>query len=113
MAKIVLKILNKYDETPKAVQIEELISLPLIVLGCAGMIAGNNSYPLFNQLFWQVYVALMLSHVVFAFWLPKLKWMQAEMPTKAFVIVNLIGIILGAPYYYMLTIYAFTSFPNV
>ena len=73
VAEMVFKALNKYDETPKAVQIEELISLPIIVLGCAGMIAAANNYPLFNQLFWQVYVALILGHVVFVYWLPKLK----------------------------------------
>ena len=43
MAKIVLKLLNKYDETPKAVQVEELISLLLFALGCAGMIAAANN----------------------------------------------------------------------
>ena len=60
-----------------------------------------------------MYVVVMLGHIVFAFWLPNLKWMRAEMPTIVFVIVNLIGMMINVHDYYMLTIYAFLSFPNV
>lgn len=112
-AKVVMKLLNKYEDTPYAVQIEELISLPIMGLGCICLFGYLYNYSLFPQLFWQLYAILMLSHIVFAFWLPKLTWLRKEVSPKAFLTINFVGFITGIPFYYLVTVYAFTIFPAI
>ncbi|KKO50662.1 hypothetical protein VT06_01460 [Arsukibacterium sp. MJ3] len=106
-AKITLKLLGKYEETPKSVQIEEYITLPLIMIGCVGMYGYVYSVTLVEREFWQFYAVLVIAHSIGAFWLPKLSWIRSGVSAKSFFVINFVGLSISLPFYIMIFNYAF------
>jgi hypothetical protein len=106
-AKIALKFLGKYDETPKSVQIEEYITLPFLFIGCLGMYGYVYSVTFFEPWFWQLYTVIAFGHLVGFFWLPKLIWMRSILSSKSIIVTNFIGLLISLPFYAIVFNYAF------
>lgn len=106
LAKIALKITGSYEDTPKAVQIEEFISLAVVLVGIFGMYGYIYRVAFLGQWFWLLYALLMFMHAIGVFWLPKLKWLRSELSTKSFVSINVIGFIIALPFYTLICCYA-------
>ncbi len=111
--KVGLKLAGKYDVTPRSVQIEELVSVPFILVSVIALYGYINEIAIFSALFWQVYFVLTILQIIVAFWLPKQKWLKSELPLNKFVVVNVIGTGIGIPLYYMLYEYAFALLPQL
>ena len=110
--KIWLKLAGKYEETPKQVQIEEAITLPIAIFGCLSMYGYINNIAILAPVFWQAFTVLVAGHMVLCFWLPKQVWLKSEVSSRAYIIINIIGLSVGIPFYLILVVYAFHSFPN-
>ena len=109
--KIVMKYTGRYDEIPIPVQKEELITIPFMGLACVGMYGYLEGVTIIGQLFWQVYILLLILLSVVGFWMPKLVWMRSKISSKAYYIVNAAGLIICLPIYYILITYAFVAYP--
>ena len=113
IGKTALKLAGKYEVTPKPVQIEELVSIPILLISIFAVYGYVKNIPVFSAVFWQAYSLLLVAHGFFAFWLPKLTWLRNEVTLKKFIIINLVGFAIGMPFYYILISYAFWNFPAV
>ena len=111
--KVGLKLAGKYDVTPRPVQLEELVTMPFVLVSVVGLYGYINEVAIFSALFWQIYFLLTILQIIVAFWLPKQKWLRAELPLNKFVIFNIVGTGIGIPLYFMLFDYAFTVLPNI
>ena len=112
LGKLGMKLIGKYDMTPKAVQLEELITMPFVLISVVGLYGYIQQVAIFSAVFWKIYFVLTILQIVVAFWLPKQQFLKKELPTKKFIVLNAIGTGIGIPLYYMLFNYAFVSFPT-
>lgn len=108
-----MKLAGKYDETPKHVQIEEAITLPIAIFGCLSMYGYINNIAILTPVFWQAFTVLATGHMVFCFWLPKQAWLKSEVSPGAYITINVIALSLGIPFYLILVVYAFNSFTAI
>jgi len=113
IGKIALKLLGKYDVTPRNVQIEEAITLPLLMPTLLGFYGYLQDVAIFNAVFWQYYLALIIIHLLVSFFLPKNQWVAKELGTRKMVQFNAVGVLLSLPTYYILYLYGFANFPSL
>ena len=111
LIKMIMKISGKYEETPVTIQKEELIIVPFNLIGLAGMFGYFYDVVIFNQVFWQFYVILMLLYTIIGYWLPKMKLIREKSSTKSFLLLNAFALVVGAPMFYMVIVYAW-NFPG-
>ena len=111
VTKVIMKVRGTYDKTPKAVQIEETLMVPVMALGLMGSLFYLFDLAILSQTFWQVFAVLFVSLSVCGYWMPKFRWMKAELDARKFAIVFLILNLLNLPFIYMLFVYAFVSYP--
>ena len=111
LGKIALKVLGKYDDTPKDIQLEELVTLPLFAIGYVGMFAYAHNYPIFTGLFWQLYFLILISQQIASFFMPKLRFVKAKLSTQKYLAFVFVSFIISLPMLCILYAYAFTSFP--
>lgn len=112
LGKLGMKLIGKYEMTPKAVQLEELITMPFVLISVVGLYGYIQQVAIFSAMFWKIYFVLTILQIVVAFWLPKQQFLKKELPTKKFIVFNAIGTGIGIPLYYMLFNYAFVFFPT-
>ena len=112
LIKVIMKLLGKYEETPITIQKEELISVPFNLIGLAGMFGYFYDVVIFNQIFWQIYVILMLLYTVVGYKLPKMKLIREKSSTKFFLMLNALALLIGGPMFYMVIVYAW-YFPGL
>jgi len=111
ITKLVMKVRGTYDETPRAVQIEEMCVFPFMFFGLAGVFALSMDVALGSQTFWQWFTVLFFVHAIASFRLPKIRWMRQIATRKQFLLINTVGIALGMPIYLALGYYSFVAFP--
>jgi len=112
IAKAFLKLKDKYEDTPRAVQIEELLTLPFLGVALIGMFGFVREIAIFSALFWKVYFLLSVFYLAVSFFLPKNKWMKTILEPKKYLMLNVVASILSLPLIYMLGAYAFITFPS-
>ncbi|KZX59140.1 hypothetical protein A3709_16450 [Halioglobus sp. HI00S01] len=109
--KILMKLRGSYDRTPDAVQIEEALMMPFMLvalLGCFGYVFQSA---LFGQVFWQAYVVVFILLSLASYWMPKFQWMKSELAPRKFAISFLVLSLMNLPFFYMLIDYAYLSYP--
>ena len=106
LAKIYLQIPKKYDETPLSVWIEEYATFLMFFIGIIGMYGFVNNVSILNVIFWQFYSLTVVAHIVVSLWLPKFKWLRAELTPQVFLCFYIGSVILTLPFYFMVTRYA-------
>lgn len=112
IAKFILRVKGKYEEASREVFVEELITVVFTLICCVPMFGYVYEKPFLNQTFWQVVTGLAIVHIFVAFWLPKQVLMRKETSIQNYVFLNLAGLSIGLPSYYMLISYSFISFPG-
>jgi hypothetical protein len=108
IGKTALKLAGKYEVTPKPVQIEELVSISILLISIFALYGYVRNVLVFSALFWQIYFFLLIAHGIGAFWLPKLVWLKNEVSLNKFIVINLVGFIVSIPFYYIMFRYAFS-----
>ena len=111
ITKVLMKLRGTYDRTPKAVQIEELVMAPVMLVGLIGSALYLFDVPLVGQTFWKIFAALFIVLSVVGYWMPKFQWIKQELDPRKFAIVFSILNLLNLPFVYMLINYAYVSYP--
>lgn len=110
LIKLIKKILGKYQDVPRSVQIEELFSIPMLAIGVLGCYGYLANFDLGMKLLWQIYTVLMATLFIVQFWLPKWAYIKSELPEKFYIPASIINIIIYIPFFYMLV--SFSFFPK-
>jgi hypothetical protein len=105
--KLIKKLTGNYQYTPKAVQLEEFVSIPMLAIGVVGCYGYLSNVDIGNSLFWKVYLFLIFTLFIAQFWLPKWGYIKKELPAKFYFPASIINIIIYIPFFYMLVSYAF------
>ena len=112
VTKIVMKLTDKYEATPKSVQLEEAITIPFSLISLFALYGYIMKVAFFSAGFWKVYFALSVIHLAGSLFMPKQNWLRREMPQNKYVIFNIVGILISVPLFYILYMYGYVSFPQ-
>lgn len=111
-SKVVLRYLGKYEKVPRTVYIEELATVVFSAVCCVAMFGYVYEVPIIGALFWKVVSVFAIVHLVASFWLPKQILLRKELTLGRYITFNVIGYLIGLPFYLMLFSYSFISFPS-
>jgi len=89
--------------------VEQVVGYLLLGIGLIGVYGYNHAVPILVPEFWQLFVVGFVMFAALQHRLPKTRLLRATHGSRAVIVASVVGILMLAPMFYALGLYAFSS----